>query len=222
MSKPAATIGHNHLCPKKTGKIPHVGGPITTGSSNVMINGVPAARKGDSMVCVGPPDSIKQGSSSVFINGKPAARMFDSTNHGGVIIGGSRNVFIGDAGCYPDPQDSAVASSDSRLQSNEDKQVAPPTKQSNPLSSEPQDLPSSASHTSANGSSTSSAVDSNTVYPGQSTDQNREPKTFSFVPIRYAIDIERQTNESVLGRGPLSISAPYVERQLRDVFSFFQ
>ncbi|ENK1254725.1 PAAR domain-containing protein [Vibrio vulnificus] len=216
MSKPAATIGHNHLCPKKTGKIPHVGGPITTGSSNVMINGVPAARKGDSMVCVGPPDSIKQGSSSVFINGKPAARMFDSTNHGGVIIGGSPNVFIGDAGCYPDPQDSAVASSDSRLQSNEDKQVAPPTKQSNPLSSEPQDLPSSASHTSANGSSTSSAVDSNAVYPGQSTDQNREPKTFSIVPIRYAIDMERQTPESVLGRGPLSISTPYVLRQLRD------
>ncbi|EGR7952526.1 PAAR domain-containing protein [Vibrio vulnificus] len=216
MSKPAATIGHNHLCPKKTGKIPHVGGPITTGSSNVMINGVPAARKGDSMVCVGPPDSIKQGSSSVFINGKPAARMFDATNHGGVIIGGSPNVFIGDAGCYPDSQDSAVASSDSRPQSNEDKQVAPPTKQSNPLSNEPQDLPSSASHTSANGSSTSSAVDSNTVYPGLSTDQNREPKTFSIVPIRYAIDMERQTPESVLGRGPLSISTPYVLRQLRD------
>ncbi|OJI38722.1 PAAR motif protein [Vibrio vulnificus] len=168
------------------------------------------------MVCVGPPDSIKQGSSSVFINGKPAARMFDATNHGGVIISGSPNVFIGDAGCYPDSQDSAVASSDSRLQSNEDKQVAPPTKQSNPLSNEPQDLPSSASHTSANGSSTSSAVDSNTVYPGLSTDQNREPKTFSIVPIRYAIDMERQTPESVLGRGPLSISTPYVLRQLRD------
>ncbi|HAS6280548.1 TPA: hypothetical protein I7215_15640 [Vibrio vulnificus] len=216
MSKPAATIGHNHLCPKKTGKIPHVGGPITTGSSNVMINGVPAARKGDSMVCVGPPDSIKQGSSSVFINGKPAARMFDATNHGGVIIGGSPNVFIGDAGCYPDSQDSAVASSDSRPQSNEDKQVAPPTKQSNSLSNEPQDLPSSTSHTPANGSSTSSAVDSNTVYLGLSTDQNREPKTFSIVPIRYAIDMERQTPESVLGRGPLSISTPYVLRQLRD------
>ncbi|MCU8394278.1 PAAR domain-containing protein [Vibrio vulnificus] len=216
MSKPAATIGHNHLCPKKTGKIPHVGGPITTGSSNVMINGVPAARKGDSMVCVGPPDSIKQGSSSVFINGKPAARMFDATNHGGVIIGGSPNVFIGDAGCYPDSQDSAVASSDSRPQSNEDKQVAPPTKQSNSLSNEPQASPSSTSHTPANGSSTSSAVDSNTVYPGLSTDQNREPKTFSIVPIRYAIDMERQTPESVLGRGPLSISTPYVLRQLRD------
>ncbi|HFQ5354195.1 TPA: PAAR domain-containing protein [Vibrio vulnificus] len=216
MSKPAATIGHNHLCPKKTGKIPHVGGPITTGSSNVMINGVPAARKGDSMVCVGPPDSIKQGSSSVFINGKAAARMFDATNHGGVIIGGSPNVFIGDAGCYPDSQDSAVASSDSRPQSNEDKQVAPPTKQSNSLSNEPQASPSSTSHTPANGSSTSSAVDSNTVYPGLSTDQNREPKTFSIVPIRYAIDMERQTSESVLGRGPLSISTPYVLRQLRD------
>ncbi|WP_407075256.1 toxin VasX [Vibrio vulnificus] len=181
-----------------------------------MINGVPAARKGDSMVCVGPPDSIKQGSSSVFINGKAAARMFDSTNHGGVIIGGSPNVFIGDAGCYPDSQDSAVASSDSRPQSNEDKQVAPPTKQSNSLSNEPQASPSSTSHTPANGSSTSSAVDSNTVYPGLSTDQNREPKTFSIVPIRYAIDMERQTPESVLGRGPLSISTPYVLRQLRD------
>ncbi|WP_419836379.1 toxin VasX [Vibrio vulnificus] len=181
-----------------------------------MINGVPAARKGDSMVCVGPPDSIKQGSSSVFINGKPAARMFDATNHGGVIIGGSPNVFIGDAGCYPDSQDSAVASSDSRPQSNEDKQVAPPTKQSNSLSNEPQASPSSTSHTPANGSSTSSAVDSNTVYPGLSTDQNREPKTFSIVPIRYAIDMERQTPESVLGRGPLSISTPYVLRQLRD------
>ncbi len=168
------------------------------------------------MVCVGPPDSIKQGSSSVFINGKPAARMFDSTNHGGVIIGGSPNVFIGDAGCYPDSQDSAVASSDSRPQSNEDKQVAPPTKQSNFLSNEPQASPSSTSHTPANGSSTSSAVDSNTVYPGLSTDQNREPKTFSIVPIRYAIDMERQTPESVLGRGPLSISTPYVLRQLRD------
>ncbi|OJI33181.1 PAAR motif protein [Vibrio vulnificus] len=168
------------------------------------------------MVCVGPPDSIKQGSSSVFINGKPAARMFDSTNHGGVIIGGSPNVFIGDAGCYPDSQDSAVASSDSRPQSNEDKQVAPPTKQSNSLLNEPQDLPSSTSHTPANGSSTSSAVDSNTVYPGLSTAQNREPKTFSIVPIRYAIDMERQTPESVLGRGPLSISTPYVLRQLRD------
>ncbi|AIL71499.1 membrane protein [Vibrio vulnificus] len=168
------------------------------------------------MVCVGPPDSIKQGSSSVFINGKPAARMFDATNHGGVIIGGSPNVFIGDAGCYPDSQDSAVASSDSRPQSNEDKQVAPPTKQSNSLSNEPQASPSSTSHTPANGSSTSSAVDSNTVYPGLSTDQNREPKTFSIVPIRYAIDMERQTPESVLGRGPLSISTPYVLRQLRD------
>lgn len=168
------------------------------------------------MVCVGPPDSIKQGSSSVFINGKPAARMFDATNHGGVIIGGSPNVFIGDAGCYPDSQGSAVASSDSRPQSNEDKQVAPPTKQSNSLSNEPQASPSSTSHTPANGSSTSSAVDSNTVYPGLSTDQNREPKTFSIVPIRYAIDMERQTPESVLGRGPLSISTPYVLRQLRD------
>ena len=73
-----------------------MGGPAVAGSPNVLINGMPAARKGDMMVCVGPPDSIKAGSASVFINGKPAARMGDGTSHGGVILGGSGNVFIGD------------------------------------------------------------------------------------------------------------------------------
>ncbi|MGF1688954.1 PAAR domain-containing protein [Photobacterium japonica] len=58
---------------------------------------MPAARQGDMMVCIGPPDSIKGGSGSVSINGKPAARMGDSTSHGGVVMGGSGNVFIGDS-----------------------------------------------------------------------------------------------------------------------------
>ncbi|MGF1727664.1 PAAR domain-containing protein [Photobacterium nomapromontoriensis] len=98
MGKPAARISDPHSCPKKTGKIPHVGGPIAAGSPNVFIGGLPAARVGDMMVCVGPPDSIAQGSASVFINGKPAARMGDSSSHGGVIIGGCGTVTIGDAG----------------------------------------------------------------------------------------------------------------------------
>ncbi|MFP8966458.1 PAAR domain-containing protein [Pokkaliibacter sp. CJK22405] len=96
MSKPAATIGHFHVCPKKTGNTPHVGGPVAAGAPNVFINGVPAARVGDRLICNGPPDSIKQGSATVFINGKPAARQGDGTSHGGVVIGGSGNVFIGD------------------------------------------------------------------------------------------------------------------------------
>lgn len=70
MGKPAAILGSFHLCPKKTGKIPHVGGPVVVGSPNVTIGGIPAARQGDKLICIGPPDSISAGSSSVTINGK--------------------------------------------------------------------------------------------------------------------------------------------------------
>ena len=95
MGKPAATISHFHVCPKTTGQVPHVGGPVIQGSPNVTIGGLPAARVGDTLICVGPPDKIKKGSSSVFINGKEAARMGDSTNHGGVIVMGNPTVIIG-------------------------------------------------------------------------------------------------------------------------------
>ena len=98
MAKPAATISHFHVCPKVTAKVPHVGGPVIQGSPNVFIGGLPAARVGDSLICVGPPDKIKQGSASVFINGKPAARMGDPTDHGGVIVMGNPTVVIGDQG----------------------------------------------------------------------------------------------------------------------------
>ncbi|MGF1727304.1 PAAR domain-containing protein [Photobacterium nomapromontoriensis] len=83
MGKPAARVSDNHVCPKVTSKVPHVGGPIITGSPNVTIGGLPAARVGDTLVCIGPPDKIASGSATVFINGKPAARMGDSTEHGG-------------------------------------------------------------------------------------------------------------------------------------------
>ncbi len=95
MGKPAAVIGSFHVCPKKTGKILHVGGPIVAGSSNVFISGIPAARVGDKLVCIGPPDSISAGSSSVKINGKPAARAGDSTAHGGKVVSGIPSVLIG-------------------------------------------------------------------------------------------------------------------------------
>lgn len=95
MGLPAARISDNHICPMVTGTVPHVGGPIMAGATTVLIGGLPAARLGDSAICTGPPDTIVQGSATVFIGGLPAARLGDSTVHGGAIVTGSANVFIG-------------------------------------------------------------------------------------------------------------------------------
>ena len=93
---PAARMGDMHACPAITGVVPHVGGPIIGPCApNVLIGGVPAARIGDTLTCVGPPDVIAMGSTSVFIAGSPAARMGDSTAHGGAIVLGAPNVMIG-------------------------------------------------------------------------------------------------------------------------------
>ena len=76
--------------------IPHVGGPIVgPGAPTVLIGSLPAAKVGDMLVCVGPPDSIVKGSATVMIMGMPAARMGDSTAHGGSIILGCPTVIIG-------------------------------------------------------------------------------------------------------------------------------
>ncbi|MFO0355975.1 MAG: PAAR domain-containing protein [Sphingobacteriaceae bacterium] len=76
--------------------IPHVGGPIIgPGASTVLIGKLPAAKVGDSLVCVGPPDAIIKGSATVMIMGVPAARMGDSTAHGGSIVLGCPTVMIG-------------------------------------------------------------------------------------------------------------------------------
>jgi uncharacterized Zn-binding protein involved in type VI secretion len=61
----------------------------------VLIVGLPAARVGDQLVCVGPPDTIVKGSMSVTIGGMPAARMGDATAHGGTIVIGAPTVMIG-------------------------------------------------------------------------------------------------------------------------------
>ncbi|MBA0169498.1 PAAR domain-containing protein, partial [Pectobacterium sp. CFBP8739] len=80
--------------------------PITEGSPDVIINGQPAARQGDTVqlhgcLCPNAPHGvhsrkIAEGSSTVIINGKPAARIGDGIHCGGVIISGSGNVIIGD------------------------------------------------------------------------------------------------------------------------------
>ena len=92
----AARVGDMHTCPMVTGVVPHVGGPVMPpGCPTVMIGGMPAARSGDMVTCVGPPDTIAAGSGTVMIGGSPAARMGDSTAHGGSIVLGCATVMIG-------------------------------------------------------------------------------------------------------------------------------
>lgn len=98
---PAARQTDMHTCPKiEPGPVPHVGGPIQSGSSDVEIEFLPAARASDDMAlcAAGGPDKIAQGCGTVSINFKPAARVGDLTSHGGVITGGARTVDIGVAG----------------------------------------------------------------------------------------------------------------------------
>lgn len=96
---PAARLTDFHECPMQTPAvvpIPHVGGPVVgPGAETVLIAGLPAARVGDMLVCVGPPDSIVKGSATVMIAGMPAARVGDQTAHGGEIVLGAFNVEIG-------------------------------------------------------------------------------------------------------------------------------
>jgi len=96
---PAATLLSMHECPQQSPTpipIPHVGGPVLgPGAPTVLIGGLPAARVGDMLLCIGPPDTIVQGSSTVMIEGAPAAFMGSETAHGGAIIMGVPNVMIG-------------------------------------------------------------------------------------------------------------------------------
>jgi uncharacterized Zn-binding protein involved in type VI secretion len=96
MGQPAARVSDMHVCPMVTGIVPHVGGPILPpGCPSVLIGGLPAARVGDLVTCVGPPDVIVLGSLTVLIGDQPAARMGDLTAHGGAIVLGFPMVLIG-------------------------------------------------------------------------------------------------------------------------------
>lgn len=95
---PAARVTDTHTCPKvDPGPVPHVGGPTVSGEPTVIIGFMPAAREGDMVVCIGPPDTIKHGASTVLIGKKPAARVGDPTKHGGVIVMGCPTVRIGNS-----------------------------------------------------------------------------------------------------------------------------
>ncbi len=94
-----------HGCPG----CPHSAiGPAISGSPNVMVNGRPAVRVGDTGIhsaCCGENTwAAKTGSRSVFINGRPAHRLGDMVMHCGgygKTIQGSSNVLIGDSTGQP-------------------------------------------------------------------------------------------------------------------------
>ena len=96
MGQPAARVTDMHVCPMVTGVVPHVGGPIIPPCAITVITvGMPQARVGDMLVCVGPPDVIALGSFTVLVVGQPAARLGDLTAHGGTIVLGAPTVLIG-------------------------------------------------------------------------------------------------------------------------------
>ena len=96
MGMPASMLGDLHVCPMITGVVPHVGGPISgPGCPTVLIGNMPAARVGDMLVCVGPPDTIAMGSMTVLIGNMPAAQMGSLCAHGGTVVVGFPTVLIG-------------------------------------------------------------------------------------------------------------------------------
>jgi uncharacterized Zn-binding protein involved in type VI secretion len=96
MGLPAARLTDMHVCPMVTGLVPHVGGPIVgPACPTVLIGGLPAARVGDMLACVGPPDVIALGSFTVLIGGMPAAQLGSLCAHGGTVVVGCPAVLIG-------------------------------------------------------------------------------------------------------------------------------
>ena len=59
--------GDVHACPLSDGPKPHVGGGVALGSVTVTIGGLPAARQGDLVAEIGPPNAILLGAPTVVI-----------------------------------------------------------------------------------------------------------------------------------------------------------
>lgn len=103
----AARLGDNDkgICVKGCKLCPHLRtGRITSGSSNVIIEGKGAARQGDKTNCQCPHGGngqIMRGSATVFANGKPMVRVRDNTKCDkcglvGTVITGASTVFVGE------------------------------------------------------------------------------------------------------------------------------
>lgn len=87
--KPIARVGDMTECPKDK----HGSNPITEGSPDVLIDGMPAARMGDPTACGS--TLIGSVSGSVIINGKPAAMLGSTGSHDNPVVSGSATVVIG-------------------------------------------------------------------------------------------------------------------------------
>jgi uncharacterized Zn-binding protein involved in type VI secretion len=96
---PAARSSDMHVCPMvNPGPVPHVGGPETSGSPDVIVGFMPQGRVGDTLICVPAVDSVAMGSPTVLVNGRQAARLGDPTSHGGKLVSGCPTVIIGNSG----------------------------------------------------------------------------------------------------------------------------
>ena len=84
----SSRLGDSHVCPLPG----HGTTPIVTASSNVIINGMGAARVGDVCGCGA---VITTGFPSVLVNGRPLAHVGSLTSHGGTIVSGSGDTFGG-------------------------------------------------------------------------------------------------------------------------------
>lgn len=104
--KPLSRLGDRSFVPADIhicGDCPHSCiGPAITGSADVLVNGRPALRVGDSGVhatCCGPNTWIAvEGSASVLINNRRAHRLDDLDQHcggPGRMVEGSENVLVG-------------------------------------------------------------------------------------------------------------------------------
>ena len=70
------------------------GGSISTGSDDVLCNGLGVARVGDTYECpIHGPNSISTGSEDVLANGRQVARVGDETECGAIIEEGSPDTF---------------------------------------------------------------------------------------------------------------------------------
>jgi uncharacterized Zn-binding protein involved in type VI secretion len=89
---------------------PHVGGPVDAlGCDAVLVEGRAAARGGDTALCAVATDVVMKGSATVWIGRMPAARFDEPCFHGGRIVGGARQVFIGGPDTAPPNIDAIVA-----------------------------------------------------------------------------------------------------------------
>ncbi|MGE1152306.1 polymorphic toxin type 44 domain-containing protein [Pseudomonas kitaguniensis] len=84
----SARLGDKHVCPLPG----HGTTPIASASADININGMGAARVGDTCGCGA---VITTGFPSILLNGRPMAHLGSPTSHGGTIITGSADTFGG-------------------------------------------------------------------------------------------------------------------------------